>query len=306
MTQLAILCPGQGSQHPAMFERLARDPNAVAVLDVATKTLGWDPRERARRDERIFDNVVAQPLLCSAILASWAALRAQLPPPCLFGGYSVGELAAYGCAGALSVEQTLRLAQQRAALMDQAMSQPQGLLALRGLVLSQIQGLCRDHGAAIAIINGPDHFIVGGHGSALEQVEAAAHRLGGALVKRLPVTVAAHTPLMRNAGERFREALAASALDAPAIPVLAGISGALVHERATAIATLSAQISTTFDWAACMQAAYEAGARVFLELAPGTALARLIRDAMPDVAVRSIEEFKTLAGVVDWVYHSLA
>lgn len=305
MSQLAILCSGQGGQHSAMFEHVARDPAAIEVLDSAAHTLGWDPRERVRRDAELFVNAVAQPLVCSAILASWAALQPQLPPPCLFAGYSVGELAAYGCADALNVEQTLALVQQRAALMDQAVSEPQGLLALRGLNLSQVQNLCRDQGAFIAITNGPDHFIVGGNVTSLEGVEVAARQFGGSYAKRLPVSVAAHTPLMRAASARFRAALAKSALKAPMTPVLAGINGALVQDRDIAITTLSAQLSTPLDWAACMQVACESGARVFLELEPDTALARLMRDVMPDVVVRSVKEFKTLAGVVEWVCRSL-
>jgi [acyl-carrier-protein] S-malonyltransferase len=305
MSGLAILCPGQGGQHSAMFEHVARDPAAIKVLDSAARMLGWDPRERVRRDTELFVNAVAQPLVCSAILANWAALRPQLPPPCLFAGYSVGELAAYGCADALDVEQTLTLVQQRAALMDQAVSEPQGLLALRGLNPPQVRNLCRDQGAFIAITNGPDHFIVGGSMPSLGGVEDAARRLGGSYARRLPVSVAAHTPLMRAASARFRAALAESALKAPPTPVLAGINGALVHDRDTAITMLSEQLSTPLDWATCMQVACESGARVFLELEPDTALARLLRDVMPDVAVRSVKEFKTLAGVVEWVCRSL-
>jgi [acyl-carrier-protein] S-malonyltransferase len=54
-----------------------------------------------------------------------------------------------------------------------------------------------------------------------------------------------------------------------------------------------------------VQVAYESGVRVFLELEPGTALARLARDIIPDVAARSVEEFKTLSGVSDWVSRRL-
>jgi [acyl-carrier-protein] S-malonyltransferase len=45
-------------------------------------------------------NVVAQPLVCAWQLAVWAEIAARLPQPSAFAGYSVGELAAYGCAGA--------------------------------------------------------------------------------------------------------------------------------------------------------------------------------------------------------------
>lgn len=305
MSGLAILCPGQGSQHPSMFVRMASDPAAIQVLDSATRALGWDPRERVRQASGLYDNRVAQPLICSAVLASWAALRRQLPAPRLFAGYSVGELAAYGCADALSVEQTLSLAAQRAALMDQDASEPQGLLAVRGWESARVRELCRDLGATVAIVNGADHFILGGPVAALERVESAGQEQGGLFMKRLPVSVAAHTPSMRVAGERFRDLLSQSALKAPVTPVVAGINAALVRDRETAVATLAAQLSSAVDWASCVQVAYESGVRVFLELEPGTALAHLARDIIPDVAARSVEEFKTLSGVSDWVSRRL-
>lgn len=304
MSGLAILCPGQGSQHPSMFDRLANDPAAIQVLDTAKRTLGWDPRERVRQESGLYDNRVAQPLICSTVLASWAALRTQLPAPRLFAGYSVGELAAYGCAEALSVDQTLSLAAQRAEFMDQVTTEPQGLLAVRGWELARVRELC-ELGATIAIINGADHFILGGSLAALECIEATGQEQGGLFMKRLPVSVAAHTSSMHNASERFRDLLSHSAIKSPKTPVVAGINAALVRDRETAIATLAAQLSAPVDWVSCVQVAYESGVRVFLELEPGTALARLVREIIPDVAARSVEEFKTLSGVSDWVSRRL-
>ena len=92
----------------------------------------------------------------------------------------------------------------------------------------------------------------------------------------------------------------------PAIPVLAGISGAPVRTRETAITTLATQLSSTLDWLACMHAAYEMGARVFLELGPGKALTRMLLDTHPNVAARSVDEFRSLDGVYYWVQQHLA
>ena len=73
-----------------------------------------------------------------------------------------------------------------------------------------------------------------------------------------------------------------------------------------AITTLAGQLATTLDWRACMQAAVEMGARVFLELGPGKALTRMLLDADPTLAARSVDEFRSLEGAVDWVRQQLA
>ena len=307
MTPFAILCPGQGGQHRAMFDRLAGESASDAVLAQAGAVTGMNPRSwiQTATDGALFANRFAQPLLCSVMLATWAALRPQLPAPVVFAGYSVGELAAYGCAGALSVAETVRLAQERAACMDTA-SDGAGLVAVLGLGRSRIDALCREFGVEIAIVNGPDHFILGGPAARLDPMLAQAGAQAAVTTRRLPVAVPAHTSWLRAASATFRAALARSALTAPAAPVVAGISGAPVRDRDAAIATLAAQLSTTVDWAACMQATYEMGARVFLELGPGTALTRMLRERYPDVAARSVDEFHSLHGARDWVQQQLA
>jgi [acyl-carrier-protein] S-malonyltransferase len=308
VTRLAILCPGQGAQQRAMFDKLAGERAAEDALAQAGAAFGQDPRAwlRAAANDAWFENRFAQPLLCSAILATWAALRAQLPAPAVFAGYSVGELAAYGCAGALDVADTVRLARERAACMDAASDGGAGLVAVLGLNRKRVEALCGEHGVEIAIVNGPDHFILGGPTPQLDELLALVSAQAAVTVRRLPVAVPAHTSWLRAASATFVAALARSTLRAPAAPVVAGISGALVRDRTTAISTLSAQLSTTVDWAACMQAAYEMGARVFLELGPGTALTRLLRERYADVAARSVDEFHSLQGARDWVQQQLA
>ena len=307
MTRLAILCPGQGAQQRSMFDKLAGERAAEDALAQAATAFGQDPRTwlRTAADDAWFENRFAQPLLCSAILATWAVLRPQLPAPVVFAGYSVGELAAYGCAGALGVAETLRLAQERAACMDAASDGAAGLAAVLGLGRTRIDALCHEFNVEIAIINGPDHFILGGPAVRLDAllVQVGAQAV---TVRRLPVAVAAHTSWLRAASATFAAILARSALTAPTLPVVAGISGAPVRDRATAITTQAAQLSTTVDWVACMQAAYEMGARVFLELGPGTALTRMLRESYPDVAARSVDEFHSLHGARDWVRQQLA
>lgn len=307
MTRLAILCPGQGGQQRAMFDRLTGADAADAVLAQAATVIGRDPRAwlQTASDADLFANRHAQPLLCSAMLATWAVLQPQLPAPVVFAGYSIGELAAYGCAGALDVTETLRLARERAACMDAASDGTTGLAAVLGVGRTRIDTLCREQGVEIAIINGPEHFILGGPTAQLDKVVVRVRRQAVA-ARRLPVAVPAHTTWLRGASATFGAVLGRSALAAPAMPVLAGISGAPVRDRASAIATLAAQLSMPVDWAACMRAAYEMGARVFLELGPGTALTRMVREQYADVAARSVDEFHSLQGVRDWVQQQLA
>ncbi|MDW7601630.1 malonate decarboxylase subunit epsilon, partial [Stenotrophomonas maltophilia] len=198
----------------------------------------------------------------------------------------------------------LALAAQRAQLMDGASPADAGLQAVLGLERHVLQPLCDLHGAHMAIANGQDHFIVGGtHASLLRLADAAQAQ--GADIRPLPVNVPAHTPLLAAAVAPFAAALDASPLQAPRLPLLAGIDARPVRDRAMAVHTLSAQLAQTIEWAQVMRQAFERGARVFLQLGPGNALARMVAPAYPCCEVRAVEEFQSLEGAAAWVRSAL-
>lgn len=287
-----------------MFDLLTGYPSARETLAQIKADAAFDAPLAAHSAPDIFQNTLAQPLICAYQLATWAAIAPLLPRPTVFAGYSVGELAAYGCAGALPAAAVIRLAQQRARAMDDATNTPSGLIAVRGLPAVKVEALCSKNDAEIAIVNGPEHFIVGGTVAALDRVHAEAIVIGGT-VSRLRVSVAAHTRLLASATPRFRSVLQTSPFASPERPVLAGVSGTAVQDRETAIASLSRQLSTTVQWSTCLEAARERGCRLFLELGPGDALARMAHERFPELAVRSVADFRGVDGAASWVHKNL-
>src|SRR4051812_47641484 len=116
-----------------MLDALRGHDAANAVLRDGGAALGVEVRDWLVQPARLHDNAIAQPLICLAQLATWRALEGESPEPRAIAGYSVGELAGYGCAGALDAPELAHLAVQRAAAMDRAAVTPGGLVALRGL-----------------------------------------------------------------------------------------------------------------------------------------------------------------------------
>lgn len=301
---LAILCPGQGGQHAAMFARLADHPEATALLTQAGALLGMPARDVAATDAR-FRNAIAQPLVCSGALAHWLALRDTLPPPVVVAGYSAGELAAHAVAGSYDAATCLSLSMRRAASMDAASPADGALMALLGLDRNVVDALSRDHGVFVAIVNGEDHFVLGGRRPALQALQADAEARGARTVS-LPVCVPAHTPLLDGAAAAFATALRATPIRPPRLRVLAGIDGRSVVNVEHVVQSLATQICQTVQWQRVMQQAVEHGARVFLELGPGSALSRRTRELHPQLQARSVEDFHTLEGVVEWVRSACA
>jgi [acyl-carrier-protein] S-malonyltransferase len=298
---LAILCSGQGAQHPAMLDLIADHPAAAEIIESGESRLGFRLRDVLAQPDAMFRNAVAQPLICLSQLALWTALRPDAPKPVAYCGYSVGELGAYACAGALDAAELARLAASRAALMDQtAAAQHGGMLAVQGISRNQVEHLCAGKRAWIAIAIGKEEFVIGGEDDALQQLGAdlSAH---GARLTRLRVDLASHTPLLSDAVEPFRTILGASLLTAPATPVVAGIDAAWVVHREAAIDKLARQLDHTIAWGECLDMLYERGCRVFLELGPGRALARMLQGRFADSDARSVDDFRTLDGVASWL-----
>jgi [acyl-carrier-protein] S-malonyltransferase len=283
--RLLLLCPGQGGQHAAMFD-LARS-HAGARDFLAACALPDDPQS-------LFENRVAQPAIVAATLAMWLALRESLGPIALVAGYSIGELAAYGVAGGLAPRDTLRIAGARAALMDGAAAgTAQGLAAVSGVDVALVRAW-----APIAIVTGHDSCIAGG---TRVQLDALPAHLPFVRIQPLPVGVASHTPLMQDAVAPFLRVLEGAPFGPLRCPVLAGVDAARVLRRDVAIDRLARNLDETIEWAACMDAANEAGIAVALELGPGSALARMLAARHPHIACRSVADFHTLDGIVKWV-----
>ena len=222
--------------------------------------------------------------------------------PVLVAGYSVGELSAYGVAGSLDGRAAVHLAAARAAAMDRCKAgQPlQAMMAVSGLPAAALASLLPSDCAHVAIATGAASFVVGGWADAMPALEQAVRNMGGQATP-LPVRVASHTPLMDGAVQPVLELLRNSRFDRPSMPVVAGISGELVSEPDAAWRLLSRQVAEPIRWDDCMDACVEAGADTVLELGPGSALARMFHARHPQLACRSVADFRTVEGLRRWM-----
>lgn len=306
MTGVAILCSGQGGQGPEMFDLFASEPAAAPVFAAAASVLGGrDPREIVRQGgDVIHRNDVAQVLCSTAALAAWAVIGAEAPRPVTVAGYSAGELPAWSVAGVIDTNTAFDLVARRAAVMDEETHEPMSLAAIVGISRSAVERLCRNYQLEIAIINGPLHFILGGRPAELQKAlfEAAAN--GATHAALLPIHVASHTPFLAAASQRFGALLKQTVADGSlprGVRLISGIDAAPVRRIADGLAKLAAQVSTTIDWAGCMEACLEARPARVLELGPGNALARMMNETAPEIGARSVVDFRTVEGVRRWV-----
>lgn len=173
----------------------------------------------------IVDPIDAQPanfVLQVAVTELWRS-RGVLPGAIV--GHSVGEIAAAWAAGAVTLEDALRITYHRSRL-QQRLAGHGGMLAV-GLgeqaAAARLQGR---EDLVVAAINGTESVTLAGPTAALAEL-ARELEAEGVLVRRLRVSVAYHSPQIEQTRE-FRDLIADLAPQAPAIPLYSTVTGARV------------------------------------------------------------------------------
>jgi len=263
------------------------------LLDAAEALVGADLRRIARDGApgELADTRVAQPLL---YLADWAWGSVLIDVgirPVAVAGHSLGELAALAVADVFSVEAGLELVCARASLMaEAARTSPGTMAAVLGLEGPAVaESIDAVEGVWVANDNAPGQVVISG----LEEPVAVASDLllaaGARRVVPLDVSGAFHSPLMREAAERFGEILGETEFRDATIPVLQNTRPTLATDAAEIRAALIEQIASPVRWTETMRALSAFAPVTLIEAGPGSVLTGLAR-RMPDLPAVSVEQ----------------
>jgi [acyl-carrier-protein] S-malonyltransferase len=314
MSTLAFVFPGQGSQAVGMGRALAQvSPAAAEVFAAADEALGerlsrltWD----GPADELDL-TVNAQPALLAASIAFLRALEerrsaaGQVPlAPAFAAGHSMGQYSALVAAGVVSLADGVRLVRERGRLMQASgEGHPGAMAAIIGLPDERLDDLVAagaEHGTfGVANRNSPGQVVVSGVRPAVEAAAAAAKGLGAKRAVVLPVSVAAHSPLMAEAAAGMRAVLAGVSFSDPAVPLLANASARPLTTGEACRAELVDHLTTGVDWIAAVRAMSTAGVTRFVEVGPGRVLSGLIRRIAPDAEILPLDDPNAPGGLAD-------
>jgi [acyl-carrier-protein] S-malonyltransferase len=200
-------------------------------------------------------------------------------------GHSLGEYTALVAAGALSASQGATLVQARGeAMQSAAEANPGTMAAVIGLELEGVADACAQvEGAWVANDNSPGQVVIAGTLQGVEDAGEAALKGGAKRVIPLQVGGAFHTPLMLPAQAPLDAALAAAEFAPTSLPVVANVD-AMPHTDGFRT-LLSAQLCSQVRWRGSLLALGGTGAKLFVELGPGTELSGMVRRTVPE-AVR--------------------
>jgi [acyl-carrier-protein] S-malonyltransferase len=236
------------------------------------------PAEELNATER------TQPAMLAAGIATWRVWQERKGAmPALVTGHSLGEFTALVAAGAIDFGTCVDLVRFRGRVMQEAVPAGHGAMAaLLGLEDADVEAACaeatRGGGVVEAVnYNSPGQVVIAGEKAAVLRAIEFARARGAKRAVELPVSVPSHSSLMKAAGARLGERLAATGIRAPRIRYLSAVD-ALEHDAPDDIrALLVRQLSSPVRWTATVAAMHSAGARQIVECGPGGVLAGLVK-----------------------------
>ncbi len=308
-TGTAFVFPGQGSQMVGMGRDVAaafpvaRDTFAVAD-ELAGQRLSLHCFEGPA--ETLNQTRNTQPAIYVTSIAILRALQRALPEagPLMVAGHSFGQITALVAADALSFADGLALARERGRLMDEADSRaPGGMAALLGPDIDAVQQLVEraraQTGGVLVVANDncPGQIVISGDEVTLSAALALAPEIRARKSVRLPISIAAHSPLMAPVNDEFAERVRATEMRAPAMPVYGNLGAAPLTTVAANRAELEGQLTGAVRWRESVKNMIAAGATQFVEIGPGNVLTGLLRRIdrkTPGIALNSADSLQEL------------
>jgi len=304
-----VVFPGQGSQSVGMLAGLAADyPTVQATFAEASAVLGYDLWRLVQEGPEADLNATerTQPAMLAAGVAVWRVWNEQgAPAPAVMAGHSLGEFTALVCAGALSFADAVAAVQFRGRVMQEAVPAGAGAMAaILGLEDADVEAACAEaaQGEVVEAVNynSPGQLVIAGHAAAVLRALEAAKARGAKRALLLPVSVPAHSSLLRPAAERLAAHLAGVAVQVPRVPVYA--IGLRRHDAPQAIRDqVVAQLAGAVRWTDTVRDMIAGGVTQIIECGPGKVLTSLNRriERNKDIAMSSIEDSASLAAALN-------
>ncbi len=281
----AIVFPGQGSQSLGMLSSLAGEEPVRATFAEASEVLGYDlwalvqtgPQERLDATEN------TQPAMLAAGIALWRLwLHRGGEAPQAVAGHSLGEFTALVCAGALGFAPAVDLVRFRGRVMQEAVPAGRGAIAaILGLDDAQVVEACRAAAEGEVVepvnFNAPGQVAIAGERAAVQRAVEAAKRLGAKRAVTLPLSVPAHSRLMRPAAERLGAKLDATTFAAPRMTYVSAVDAQPHADPADLREVLRRQIACPVRWRDTVRALVAREVGLLVECGPGKVLTGLNR-----------------------------
>ena len=295
---------GQGSQWAAMgAQLLATEPVFAATVaqiePVIARECGFSVTDAMSSPEIVTGIDRVQPTLFTMQVALAATLKSSGVLPGAVIGHSLGEAAAAVVAGALSLEDGLRVICRRSRLMSRIAGA--GAMASVELPAKQVLSELAVRSikdVVVAVVASPESTVIGGATQTVRELVAAWEQRD-VMAREIAVDVASHSPQVNPILDELTDALAELNPMTPDVPFYSTTQFDPREQPVCDGKYWVNNLRSMVRFAAAVRAALEDGYRVFAELAPHPLLTHALEQTarsldMPLAALASMRREQPL------------
>lgn len=301
---LGILFPGQGSQSIGMLKDLKSSYSIVSeIFEEASDLLSCNLWKITKNgpESKINDTEFTQPImLCSAfsIWKIWEDEGGDMP--IFMAGHSFGEYTALCASGSLKFKDAVKLVKKRAECMKNA---PEGkMAAIIGIDYQQLKSICEDNtldSVSIANINAPGQIVISGSAEGVQKLSDLAITKKAKRVIPIPVSVAAHSSLMFDQAETFKNFVSNVKFAEPKIPVINNVDVQPEVKEDLIKDALVRQLYSSVRWVETIEYMEQQGVDVLLELGPGKILTSFNKRIDNSIKSLSVSDANSLEAALE-------
>jgi [acyl-carrier-protein] S-malonyltransferase len=304
--KIAFVFPGQGSQSVGMLNSFGDNAAVQSVVARASSALGQNIGAliEVGPAEDLNLTINTQPALLTAGYAIYAAWRAAGgAEPAVVAGHSLGEYTALVAAGALELEDAVRLVRFRAQAMQDAVPVGMGsMAAILGLTDDNVRQACREAAQGEVVepvnFNAPSQVVIAGHSGAVQRACEIAKRLGAKRAVPLSVSAPFHSSLLQPASDRLRERLARVTLKNSRIDLINNVDVSIESEPPKIADALARQAASPVRWSDTIRKMSDLGVTHVIECGPGRVLSGLTKRIVPALESLVVNDAATLDGTL--------
>ena len=239
MSSVAIVFPGQGSQHLNMLSQgaildIAKSSEYSHLVELCSDLVSLDFIDLVENgpEDSLNKTSITQPILLLTSFFHYQNLLNQTSvDPVIFAGHSLGEYSALIAANSLGIEDGLKLVRKRGLLMEEA---PSGsMAAVLGLDFLSIEEICEqvsiDQSMQVqcANLNSPSQTVISGSIEAVAKAQELCLEAGAKRAITLKVSIASHSPLMESIQDEYHAFLSTIELKVPNVSVLHNVNNSI-------------------------------------------------------------------------------
>ncbi len=285
--KIALMFPGQGSQHEKMGQQFLRFNNSsnkyfeiageIIGKDLAKIINGRDP-DNSLGDTK-FSQISIYALSCALFDYLSEDLSLDMNSIDTVMGHSLGEYSALYSCGAYDFKTGAELVAYRGNVMSNADRTAKGMMAaVLGAEAGPIEDVLKEYRDRVFIANYNDYtqIVISGYEEDVKNLIAGLKEKGIRKVIPLKVNIASHCPLMGEVSKKLGDFIDKKiSFKEPGPPFLSTTEIKYIRKSGLK-ETLTGQLTNPIQWVDSVKLLLDKGVNTFIEIGPGKVLSGLV------------------------------